>query len=60
MSKEIAGGFLFVPEHRRGKRGFFAVGEALRDDRLMPFLERFGVELNVVHYVGEPTRVERP
>ncbi|MBD5201480.1 MAG: hypothetical protein HDS85_05475, partial [Bacteroidales bacterium] len=34
-SEEIAGGFLFVPEHRRGKQ--------LRGFRLMPFAERFGV-----------------
>ena len=37
--KEVAGGFLFVPEHRRGKRGFFACGEALLDDGLMPLAE---------------------
>ncbi len=62
LCKEIAGGFLCVPEHRRGKqlRGFSAVGEALRDDRLMPFAERFGVQPNVVHNIREPPRVERP
>ena len=50
--KKVAGGFLFVPEHRRGKQ--------LRGVRLMPFLERFGVQPNVVDNIREPTRVERP
>ncbi len=26
----------------------------------MPFLERIGIEPYIVHYVGEPTGVERP
>ena len=50
--KEVAGGFLIVMEHRGRKQ--------LRGVGVVPYLERFCVEPYIVHYVGEPTGVERP
>ena len=52
MSKEVAGGLLLVTGNGRSKQ--------LRGIGVVPFLEIAVIKSNVVHYVSEPTRVERP
>lgn len=50
-TKEVAGGLLFVSEHRRGTQ--------LRDFRWMPPTLRFGGSADIVDYISEPTGFKR-